>query len=362
MKAFTVGFFAVLVLMLLSPWLNEQFHLFPEKISREKRRTEKKPDFSFSSRFTKKYDAYFSDHFGFRIALIEWGSTEKARWFRASPQPLKALFGSNDWLFFNDTSDRVVQSYTHRDLLDEYELKDKLRIWEFLRDSCARDSIVYIKAIWPDKHTIYPEYMPWVMRYQIKDTLSLTDQLVAYHRLRKSTVPLIDVRNAMLQEKPKETLYLKHDTHWNSMGAFVAYTEFMRQAKFPSSVRILKKSDFEITYQPVHTGDLLDICGLGPVSFLTDVVPLFTPKRSVPTYTLMNAASGFPENTYLSKNPGCGNTLRVLVFRDSYMDAEIPFFSLSFYEVYYLWYGFDFNMIQKIKPDIVIDACVERYL
>jgi len=62
----------------------------------------------------------------------------------------------------------------------------------------------------------------------------------------------------------------------------------------------------------------------------------------------------------------CDNaSLKVLVFRDSFFTALIPFFSEHFKKVVYSWDSFNQDEIDtiatKIQPDIVIEQSVERF-
>lgn len=58
--------------------------------------------------------------------------------------------------------------------------------------------------------------------------------------------------------------------------------------------------------------------------------------------------------------------LKVVVFRDSFFTALIPFISRKFGEVKYIWKYPDIyeviNVVEKYNPDIIIDQIVERYL
>ena len=56
---------------------------------------------------------------------------------------------------------------------------------------------------------------------------------------------------------------------------------------------------------------------------------------------------------------------KVLVFRDSFTEAMLPYLSETFGEVEYIW-NHNFNSyqdkIREYKPDIVIHEMVERYI
>jgi len=58
--------------------------------------------------------------------------------------------------------------------------------------------------------------------------------------------------------------------------------------------------------------------------------------------------------------------LRAVVFRDSFFEALVPYISLNFKEVIYLWKQYDPKNVEELfrvfKPDIVIEEIGERIL
>jgi len=71
---------------------------------------------------------------------------------------------------------------------------------------------------------------------------------------------------------------------------------------------------------------------------------------------------GFPEKTIITRNESCGNTTKVLIFRDSYAKALVQFLSLHFYEVFYIPESYKDTFVEELQPDIVISAPFEWYL
>jgi hypothetical protein len=57
------------------------------------------------------------------------------------------------------------------------------------------------------------------------------------------------------------------------------------------------------------------------------------------------------------------NDLKVLVFHDSFTTALVPFIKESFGETVFIWKpNFNKTLIEKEKPDIVLQIVVERNL
>jgi hypothetical protein len=68
---------------------------------------------------------------------------------------------------------------------------------------------------------------------------------------------------------------------------------------------------------------------------------------------------GYPKLTIRTRNKYAGNNLKALIFRDSFSNGLIQFFSLHFNEVTYIW-GHKEYYVKKVQPDVIIDAFVER--
>lgn len=91
----------------------------------------------------------------------------------------------------------------------------------------------------------------------------------------------------------------------------------------------------------------------------------FLPKR---IKFLFGKSINDPIENYFRKNDdyekrykSSVNNLKALIFRDSFSDAMIKFLKHSFGETVFIWhYTLDKELIEKEKPDIVIQIIVER--
>jgi len=231
----------------------------------EKRELYTLPTFSISEKFIDDFENYFDDNFGLRNSLINWGSSIKVNLFKSSVHPQNVKFGKSGWLFYNKIDGGIFNSYAHRNLLSneelkslvEVELKSLVEVWENRKINLESKGIKYIMAVWPNKSTIYPEHIPLTMKAQIKDTLSKTNQILNFLHSSKSSIPFITVRTNLLEEKKKNKLYRKLDTHWNQVGAFYAYQYFMEKTSDILGVVPYNLEDFTIKYHCESKGDLL---------------------------------------------------------------------------------------------------------
>ena len=323
----------------------------------EKRELHTLPTFSISEKFIDDFESYFDDNFGLRNSLISWGSSIKVNLFKSSVHPQNVKFGKSGWLFYNKIDGGIFNSYAHRNLFSNEELDSLAEVWENRKINLESKGIKYIMAVWPNKSTIYPEHLPLTMQAQIKDTLSKTDQILNFLRSAKSSIPFIAARSKLMEEKKKNQLYRKLDTHWNQVGAFYAYHYFMEKTSDILGVVPYNLEDFTIKYHYESKGDLLSMLGICETNSFSETNPTLQLTDNNLTIT---KSEGKYKNSLTFKNKKCDNRLKVLIFRDSFTDALIPFFKNHFYETHFVWFDYQKHIVDTLKPDIVITSFVER--
>ncbi len=351
-------FLIVFVAIICIPYSYNKFGFFKSKENIEKRELAKKPDFSFSKKYAKDFETYFEENFGLRDALIELGGEINLSVFNSSLNQDNAIIGKDGWLFFN--KEAALRSYSNSNLFNENDLRGYISNLEKNRLISNNKDIKYFFSFWPNKHTIYSDFLPFSMRLQKKSPISKADQLVNNAKTN-STINIIDVRDALLREKWGHQLYFKNDTHWNSYGAFLAYQHFFKSAFPEKSVVPYPITDFTIDWVDHYKGDLIPMLGVQGKTDFVDLKPVFKFKKGR-TYKQIKTPRGFPERTIITQNTDCGNDLKVVFFGDSFSTYLVPFISLHFSEVTYLRSRYNQKLIDKIKPNIIIDAHVERSL
>lgn len=324
----------------------------------EKRKLAVKPVFEMTDEYPKKFETYYNDNFGLRTMLVNWNSNFKFNFFNAAPASSFVLIGKDGFLFYNNTD--AYNSYSHSNLVEneklEYIYKKQLKI----KNELTAKGIKYIVGFFPNKHTIYEEMFSYPMRLQVKGDVSFADQIVKYFDER--SFQFVDVRKDLLDAKGESQLYRKNDSHWNAYGAYITYNSFCKQTSNMLGLVPYDTSYFNIDYSIERTGGLTNAIGVEKIKSYYDERPVFTFKQKVKTYKNIGT-NGFPKNTVITINENCGNTITVLVFRDSYTTEFIPFLSQNFYKVIYIWqFPIDMDLITKTNPDVVMSFCVERLM
>ena len=352
------AFIAVFFLVLILPTIQDLFNISRPLENTEKRELAKKPPLSFNEEFFHDYETFYDDNFGLRNNLVNFGGDIKTQVFRSSTHPDLVMFGQNKWLYYNRLKGRIYGSYSRTNLLHEEKLNQVIAKWEDNKSKFETDGIKYFLAFWPNKPSIYPEYLPYAMRLQIKDTISRVDQILNRLDKNNSSVKLLDVRSKLLSSKADNLLYHKFDSHWNSFGAFLAYQEFFNKNYNELGIKPKSVKDFNVTWAEYNQGELIQMLGVQNRGFFIEQNPTFILKDTSNNVEFL-PTEGYPPLTVITRNLNSENKLKVLIFRDSFMDNLIQFFSLHFSEVTYIW-GHDENFVNQLNPDIIIDCFVER--
>jgi hypothetical protein len=356
----TILFFLGLIWM---PTLDHFFKLDHARTPNENRLPAVWPMFKGigqSRDFITGVENYFNDHFGFRKQLIRWNNHWKEQLFRDASYR-DVIIGRDGWLFYS--GDGMIDNVTREAVWSERELKDWCRLLEMRRDWLRERGAHYLLVVPPDKHSVYPEYLPVWLKQGTKP--SKIQQLVQYMHAH-STVQVLDLTATLIEAKKIRVAYLKTDTHWNAFGGFVAYRALAAALarQLPGLEPLpLDTYDWKPTLQA--GGDLVTILGggghypeTGGVSPLAlkqlptaremyDPVrlPQYGPKATWTLFTLNEKASG-----------------KAMVFHDSFACSWCPSLGQHFKEIIYVWhYEWDRRLIEQEKPDVVIDEILERF-
>jgi alginate O-acetyltransferase complex protein AlgJ len=308
--------------------------------------------------FPERFNLYFNDHFGFRSALIRGQALAKVQWLKVSSSA-DVICGKADWLFY--ASEDSIASYRAMQPFSEEQLKSWKRALEGRRRWLAQRNVRYIFTVAPDKHTIYPEYMPEQIR-PVREASRL-DQLIGYLK-ENSEVEVLDLRPVLLSAKRRHPIYYQTDTHWNDYGALVAYQAIARaMSQTLPAIQPLREADFELQTGRLPGGDLAGMLGLADVLWESTVSlhprqPFRASAANQPLdRRLIESGATFASEQRNSQLP------RMVMFRDSFANRLIPFLAENFSRAVYVWdKGFQLALIEQERPDIVLDEMAERKL
>jgi len=295
-----------------------------------------------------------------------------------STDPKQVILGREGWIYLGDQYEQTL-SVDRRPPSEA----DFARGQEIGRAAMALDAFLASRGvklfrvvIGPNKGSIYPEYLPDWAKPPLPNA---TDALLA----GTGTVFYVDLRGPLLAARTDqhEPLYYKTDTHWNYLGAGVAFRTFAHQLSLvapeikwpPATVYQLTRVDSR------DGGDLAEFLRL--TAHLSDREPLInTASLSIETkqsdfdtkqvlYRGANKAVLPPTKPLLVQSVGALNDKRVLWLRDSFGTALSPLMAATFSEVLQLHWaeamqpgGRFIQLVEDWKPEYVFVTVVERAL
>jgi alginate O-acetyltransferase complex protein AlgJ len=354
----------VFLILLWLPTLDSFFDLDKAPWLNEKREPATLPEITLNVNGLRTLpaglEAYFNDRFGFRRQLIRWEQAWKHDLFKEASSRPDVMIGRDGWLFF--TGKQMIENYRGVKTFTPGELQNWQTLLEKRRDWLARRGIKYLCVIPPDKHSIYPEYLPaWMTKVQPQTKL---DQFFA-HMKAHSTVEVLDLRPALLEAKKTARTYLYTDSHWNSYGSFIGYQSLMRSLarQLPDLDEPLPFEAFELTPWQEKEGDLTILLGQNMEEregVLLTVLP--TLQLPVTTKDISIFVRQWPKDKepVYTENPVRKYTL--LTFRDSFLGSWTPLLGYHFKRAVHIWqYNWNIQVIEREKPDCVIDEVLERF-
>lgn len=314
-------------------------------------------------------DSYLNDHFGYREWMIYRYQRELRKRFADSQNIAKVLKGADNWYF--NTDNRLLEDFTGRNLLSDNNLNNWILSYQNKQKWLAQRGVHYLLIVPPNKQTIYSEFIEEPLlgykgtsRFtQIKNKLSVNEKSA-----------LVDLTPVLLENKDADALFFKSDTHWTPYGAYLGYTVIAEKIEslFPNTQF---KKDFMFSKTITRTCDSKKRnCG-----DLTNMLPDY--DGFVESYRNVKSFQGCAKRIPLGYQPNDTNSdskeryfrtscpegkLKAVVFFDSFFVAVEPYLSENFREAIYLLKDYDQKdvelLLQKFKPDIIIEEKVERQL
>jgi alginate O-acetyltransferase complex protein AlgJ len=325
------------------PMLQMSFQFYSEFQDTENRDLAKVPEWDKTplSQLSHQYEVYLGDHFGFRPDLIHWNSYLRVHLLGVSPIP-SVVLGKEPWLFY--CSEVLADGNSINDHMGLVPLPDaeleKLRLR--LEDNKRRfheRGITYVVVIVPNKNTIYPEYLPeQISRWHSRTRL---DQFFNYMNVH-SALRVIDLRKTLLRGKDSFPVYLETDSHWNTYGAYLGYSEIMKRI-----------GEY---YPEVEPAEIAGEVGIEHSELGGDLAYML----------LLPDLKGERNNTRinLDTQKRLFNLQKIVFRHDSYGDNLYAFLSRHFEKILGLppFTPFRFEEIFRETPDVVLHVFAERYL
>lgn len=297
----------------------------------------------------KKIDAFVNDQYGLRTEIVLANA-----WLRyalhSSLNP-SAYYGVDGWLFYNgDHSLRQVSRNPprHTDLKRSVDLLAELDV--LLRQDNRR----LVAGVAPNKESVYLEKLPGWLRAKTGPT----EYDVLFAELAKTRVRTVDLRALLREAARSMPVYYKTDSHWNMLGALLAYNALVAAAGQEHW-----RLDPATTLQPNprdFSGDLARYLGLH--NYLTEPDWRLAIGDQPQNETVLNDRTTFPTRMFDYSHDGPV----VLIIGDSFSNRLFKYF-LSPHVSRLIWThhndcAFNGDLIHRYQPDIVFYLPAERMI
>ncbi|WP_371372016.1 hypothetical protein [Sporomusa aerivorans] len=264
---------------------------------------------------------------------------------------IKVLVGKEGWLFLQNDTNRVVEQNNGSLKLAVSQQEHWLNTLKTRVALLGSKNIKYYFLIAPNKESIYPEYLP--------DDYVITEDRLVYQLLdacRPYDLPVYYPVDVLKMYKEKYQLYPCVNTHWNGIGGFIAYDYLMNIVKKDIAVPILNWD--QIIFVDEETSQDLGN-KLNPAQ--TSIFSWGKVKQPQAQIAYDNRVinSGHVQVT-VNQDTALPTAA---VFHDSFIEFFLPFLMESFSTIHLFHTpSLDFDLIENIKPDVVISEMVERFL
>ena len=313
-------------------------------------------------RFPKAFDAFATDRFGFRPELLDGYKWIVAGVFHDSISP-RAFVGRKGWLFV--TSSGSLDDMRGADAYTDAELANAAQQINARGELLAVRRIKFGFVVFPDKHTVYPQYLPHGLYAGFgQRRLNALDAAMA----ETGHPYYFDASDALRADArvSRFHLYYKSDTHWTAWGAYLGYRAWVAADGQRLGLKPVEYRFDQFRKARSTAGDLALMSGyrprepelVKPPAAWGCVEGMSVWKVPATTLQRLDTAARYMQTAE------CGGSGRALVIHDSFMDWISPLLVDNFRHAWLARaYPSDATfgwLVDRLHPNVVIVQRVER--
>ncbi|AHJ12262.1 alginate O-acetyltransferase AlgX-related protein [Sulfurospirillum multivorans] len=297
--------------------------------------------------------------------------------FNYSMNQAQVIAGKDDFLFLGNNYDNVLHKTNGIYKPTNEEINNWTNKLKDLQKWYEERGINFVIVIAPNKHSIYKEKLPNWMQY---DGKTITDNIVEQSNLKD--INILDLRNIISNNKKDKLLYFKTDTHWNNLGASIAYSETINYINNKFNLN-LQKPNYTIKDQFGPSGDLSSFLKINTIldeKYENSYILNFENNQEVCHGNIiknngilekcnnkLNPIMGINAQPQYIINKNIKDNKKLLLLCDSFGTATSELYNLTFNTIWKWHYGQIngeklSNFVEENKPDLVIYQIVERAL
>lgn len=343
-KTWKIVYVVLSVTVMAVPFAGMTF--FKTDTTTENKRMAEMPEIKEDGELNREYlsdlGTYFNDHFAFRNYLVDADSRIQSGVFGESNVDT-VLVGTDGWLYYTATLD----NYLGQNRMSERTISNCTHNMKLFQDYVEAQGAEFVLAIPPNKNSLYGDNMPYYDSYRVSDG---SDMDIMSAKFAEAGINYADLFTLLKEQS--DTMYLKRDSHWNNMGALLAYNCILDTAGIEhnnyETANFIRKKDY--------TGDLNSM--IYPVSSKPEWDMYLDDSTWTYAYTTDTKSVEDSEiRTACDQADG-----KLLMYRDSFGNTLLPYMANAFGQGSFsknIPYNISSDM-ETDKPDVVVVEKVER--
>ncbi len=332
-----------------------------DSFRRHENRNKSRLEYVSPDKIPENITSWFRDSYGFRSMMIRQYSGMMRKLIPVNNSD-KCVLGKDGRLFLGNSDEAVIDGFQNKIFYSSSDIDHLVKRFSERRRLAEDIGADYFVIFAPNKHSVYPEFLPDYILQGIQKSGNLFDDTAK--SLVEKGINVTNMKHFFEKEytKEHELLYHKTDTHWSALGAYFGYQRLMEniRSRHPEirvmEMPVFKKSSNKEGY------DLVDICG-----FQGQDQDDFKMNYSLPMKNITTTESLLDNKIQVFENPDALNSITVMIMRDSFGIGLRPYLLFTFKRLVFIHHvaeskpGADYkSLTMKYKPDIVIDEYVER--
>ena len=277
------------------------------------------------STFMKSVDSYVNDRIGFRDQAVQLYRQVTIRYLNYRHD--QVVVGDHGWLFYCEELPDYTGTNHSKDTIERY-----IAILKQIDTWCKQRDIQFVFAVGPNKSSIYSEYMPGYVK---QTEVSLLDALM--ERAEQEDLLMVCPKQELLAHKNEQELYMRLDTHWNSLGSRYMLDQLTEALSLPAV-------DIPVSATQTSEGDLKGMLGIGDIGVVS--VTAGVPIADGASIEII------PDSYHRVIHSE--NTESVICYRDSFTTALENYYTHYFNGTLYWNFAIQFDKVENEKPKYLI--------
>lgn len=260
MKKLKVSLYILIILTLVLPELQKQFHFFNIRKLKGAYILASQPSIKdmklkswLEGDFQKKFNDAIEQHIGFRKILIRIQNQIDYSFFNISNAD-DIIIGKDGYLY----EEKYILSLKGDDFIGNNKIKNLLLKAKFLQDTLKKNNTDLILVYAPSKARFYPEYIPDSYKIKNNETTNFDNFIKISDELKLNYIDF-NTYFTKIKDTSRYPLYSKCGTHWSNYGmllctdSLINYIEEVHKTKLPhihwNGVRIsndIKSGEYDI--------------------------------------------------------------------------------------------------------------------